>query len=194
MRTKGQLKCFHCGVWFHPHPRNRHHQRYCAKPECRAASKRASQRKWCRKNPDYFRGPENVQRVRQWRAAHPGYWQRGAAEASCVTPDALQDILMSQGFDRESVTLFRHCLQAEFSQPLQDVLSAQQSAIVGLVSFFSGEALQDDIVRILMNCYERGQRIGGMVPWMHKQEIADERKRTDRAPAAAPGTPAVQLG
>jgi hypothetical protein len=39
----------------------------------------------------------------------------------------------------------------------------------------SGEPLQEDIARVLTACYERGQRIGGIVPWMHKQEVKHER-------------------
>lgn len=193
MSTKGQLKCCHCGIWFRPHPRNVNRQRFCSKAECRAASKKASQQKWTRNNPDYFRGNVHVRRVRDWRRKHPGYWKAQEGGALAGPSDALQDILMSQGFGSEEVKLFRNCLRDEFSRPLQDILIAQQSALVGLVSMVSGEALQDNIALILTSCYERGQRIGGMVPWMHKQESADERTRTDRAPAAAPGAPAVQL-
>jgi hypothetical protein len=36
-------KCKCCHKLFRPDPRNRHHQRYCAAPRCRAASKAASQ-------------------------------------------------------------------------------------------------------------------------------------------------------
>jgi len=64
----------------------------------------------------------------------------------------------------------------------------------GLASMITGEPLQEDIDRVLTTCYERGQRIGGMVPWMHPQEVKDERKRADCAATAATGTPAVQLG
>jgi len=67
-------KCLHCGVFFRPDPRNVTRQKYCSTPGCRKASKAASQRRWLDKpeNRDYFRGPENVRRVREWRAAHPG--------------------------------------------------------------------------------------------------------------------------
>ena len=39
-------KCKCCHKLFRPDPRNRHHQRYCAAPSCRAASKAASQARW----------------------------------------------------------------------------------------------------------------------------------------------------
>jgi hypothetical protein len=41
-----------CKCWlklFRPDPRNRHHQRYCSVPACRAASKAASQARWLAK-------------------------------------------------------------------------------------------------------------------------------------------------
>ena len=194
MGTHGQRRCCHCAVWFRPHSRNLYHQRYCSGPECQVVSKRESQRKWRRKNPGYFRGAIHVERVRGWRRKHPGYWKaKGVAEA-CGPPDALQDLLTRQGFDCEGVTVFRNCLSAEISRPLQDVLAAQQSALVGLAAMISGEPLQEDIARVLTACYERGQRIGGRVPWMLPQEVKHERTRADRAAAAATGSPALQLG
>ena len=46
-------------------------------PECRKASKTASQKRWLQKpeNQDYFCGPENVKRVQLWREDNPGYWR-----------------------------------------------------------------------------------------------------------------------
>jgi hypothetical protein len=161
------------------------------KPDCRAASKQASQQKWCRKNPGYFRGDQYVRKTQCWRRKHPRYWKRKGAEEERAPPDALQDLLTAQGFAREDVTVFRNCLSAEISRPLQDVISAQQHALTGLASMISGEALQENIARVLTACYERGQRIGGKVPWMQPQEVNDERTRTDRAAPAATHSPAV---
>ena len=78
MTTRRRRKCRHCGQLFRPDPRNLRHQRYCSAKECRRASKAASQRRWLAKaeNRDYFRGPEQVARVRTWRAVHPGYGRK----------------------------------------------------------------------------------------------------------------------
>ena len=78
MTTRRRRKCRHCGQLFRPDPRNLRHQRYCSAKECRRASKAASQGRWLAKaeNRDYFRGPEQVARVRTWRAAHPGYGRK----------------------------------------------------------------------------------------------------------------------
>ncbi len=194
MSTTGLRRCCHCGSWFTPHPRNAYHQRFCAKPGCRAASKGASQRKWCRKNPRYFRGEHHVNRVRAWRQEHPGYWKRQGAREGLPEGGALQDVLSSQPIDEQLVKVLRDRLSEEIARPLQDVLIAQQHALVGITCMITGGALQDDIARVLTSCYERGQRIGGIVPWMRRQEVSDERAGTDHASATATHPIAVQLG
>lgn len=193
MGTSGLRKCCHCGTWFKPHPRNAKLQRYCLDLACRTASKRASQQKWRHKNPEHFLGIEHVQRVQDWRRKHPGYWKSKGAVEPCGPPDALQDLLILQGFDHQGVSIFRNCLSAEISRPLQDLLIAQQHALVGLAAMISGEALQDSIAHVLTACYERGQRIGGKVPWMRPQEVKHERSSTDSAATATPHSPALQL-
>jgi hypothetical protein len=135
-----------------------------------------------------------VKRVRAWRLKHPGYWKVKGAVEVCGPPDALQDLLAAQGFGHKDVKVFRNCLSEEISRPLQDVLIAQQHALVGLAAMMTGEPLQEDIARVLTTCYERGQRIGGIVPWMQPQEVKHERTRADYAAAATTGSPAVQLG
>ena len=79
MTKRRRRKCLNCGRLFRPDPRNLRHQRYCAEPACRKASKAASQARWLAKpqNEGYFRSPEHVARVRDWRAANPGYGRRG---------------------------------------------------------------------------------------------------------------------
>ena len=82
MKQRRKRRCRHCGEPFQPDRRNLRHQRYCAQLACRKESHAASQRRWLEKpeNRDYFRGPAHVQRVRAWRAAHPGYWRRTATQ------------------------------------------------------------------------------------------------------------------
>ena len=86
MKQHRQRKCRHCGELFRPDPRNLRHQRYCGKAACRKASKAASQRRWLAKaqNRDDFRGAANVERVRAWRAAHPGYRRRPGTRSTTV--------------------------------------------------------------------------------------------------------------
>ena len=67
---KRQCQC--CKDFFFPDYRNLNRQHFCGKPECRQASKSASQKRWLKKNPDYFKGSEHVERVREWRRVNPG--------------------------------------------------------------------------------------------------------------------------
>ena len=87
-------KCPNCNKLYFPDARNRKKQKYCSKPKCRKASKKASQEKWLNKpqNQDYFRCSANVERVMQWREQNPGYRKRKAENGKNV----LQDHLIAQ--------------------------------------------------------------------------------------------------
>ena len=85
-------KCHNCKTLFVPNLRKKGQHFYCKKDECRKASKAASQKKWLNKpeNRDYFCGPDNVKRVKEWRKKNPGYWKRSKRTV------ALQDLLSGQ--------------------------------------------------------------------------------------------------
>ena len=102
MSSPSSCKCLHCREFFVPCSNNRRTQRYCPKAECRKASKIAAQAKWLNKpqNRCYFRGPENVERVRRWREHHPGYWRKKRPPA-----DALQDLALIKLSQSQPVTL-----------------------------------------------------------------------------------------
>ena len=117
MTATRRRKCRHCKQLYEPDPRNCYHQRYCAQPACRQASKAISQQRWraSPKGRDYFRGSANLLRVRVWRQAHPGYWRRRrkksrplqdhwlpqtlvpAEDKSTLNARALQDVILTQG-------------------------------------------------------------------------------------------------
>lgn len=153
----GRRKCQYCGKFFAPDPRNRYHQVACGRPECRSARKREAQRRWLArpKNRDYFRGPENVARVRRWRECHPSYWRRCKRRKG---PSTLQDVLNPQPAEEEQV---KPELEAD---ALQDVLSAQHPLVVGLISNLFDHGLQDDIARTTRALIDRGCRILGPRP------------------------------
>lgn len=92
-------KCLCCQEKFHPDARNRRHQQFCSKDDCRKASKAARQARWLAKpeNRDYYRDSANCERVRLWRLAHPGYSRRKTTSA----PLALQDVLNPQPAENE---------------------------------------------------------------------------------------------
>ena len=94
MGIRKRKRCRKCKRLFIPDHRNRERQKYCKAPDCRMASKAFSQKKWLQKpeNKNYFKGPENTQRVKEWRKRNPGYWTR----SSINKEDALQDLLTVQ--------------------------------------------------------------------------------------------------
>src|SRR5215467_11620631 len=134
-RPLTKRKCKHCQTFFTPDPRCARRQRYCAQPACRQASKAASQHRWLQKpgNRDYFTGPAHVERVRQWRRAHPGYWRRQGAR----TPNALQEDLTPQELQPQPLD------EGLMPHALQDVFFLQPTVVVGLIAHFTGLTLQE---------------------------------------------------
>ena len=123
-------KCKHCQTFFDPDPRNVGRQHYCAQPPCRQASKAASQRRWLHKpdNRHYFSGPTNVERVRQWRHNHPGYWRRKAPQGHAV-------------FQAPCIPhqLETHKVQEHVVRPaLQDSFCMQPAMVVGFIAPLTG--------------------------------------------------------
>ena len=140
---------------FAPDYRNGYHQRYCARPECRQASRVATQRKWRRQpeNRDHFRGPDEVRRVQQWRRDHPDYWKQKSSPNSDI-----------QAADRKQINLGQKSCNTSPppGSPLQDVCLAQNPAFVGLISLVTGSTLQDDIAATTRQLLLRGQNILGL--------------------------------
>lgn len=156
MSSKSTFKCLHCNDEHRCDPRNRGRQHYCGKPDCRRASKAASQRQWVARseNQNYFRGADHCERVRQWRLVHPGYWRnkRSAPES------ALQDPLIAQVAENETVE------PPVISHALQDIWFSQPALLVGLISVVTGHALQEDIAASARSFLNRGRDILRMVP------------------------------
>lgn len=146
-----KIKCRNCNKLFKPEPRNAKRQRYCCKPECRKASKAASQRRWLQKpeNRNYFRGPDNVKRVREWRKANPGYQRRQSA----ASQNALQDSLNAKPPENNrNITSSGETP----SDALQDILAAQPFVLIGLLSNLTGLVLQDDIAMTMGRMQQLG--------------------------------------
>ena len=173
------------GEWFIPDRRNYPHQHFCGKVECRQASKKASQKKWLAKNPDYFRdGPgksTNLERVRAWRARNPNYWQRekrfqksrtqGAntknAPATWKTCDLAVSIAEksrpSSNFTLQDLLAVQLTEKSSvpaqnIETPLQDLLIKHHFVLEGLTSHLFGDALQDPARSALDLCYDMGRK------------------------------------
>jgi hypothetical protein len=168
-------KCRNCRTSFRPDSRNAWHQQYCKKPECRKASKAASQRRWLAKeeNRDHFRGPLNVQRVQEWRREHPGYWRPKPPEV-----EPLQDLIskkpMGNPWVEASLEESAPDLLSEKSpeiptvepvspktpeRPLQDLVFSQQAVLIGLISQMIGSALQDHVALTAQRLQQLGTDI-----------------------------------
>lgn len=183
MRVIKERKCSCCGELYEPDRRNAWHQRHCCKEGCRKASKAASQHRWLRKagNRDYFRSVENVARVKEWRAAHPGYWRRKAGG------DALQEVKGGQCAEMTKEIGIFGKLSTERSSALQEVKDAQHLVLIGLIAQMTGATLQDDIALVGRNLLRLGQDVVNGVP------AHDSKAITLPGPVPA-GAKAVQLG
>lgn len=156
MQKPKRCKCLCCKAVFRPDPRTAKRQKFCSKPDCRAASKRTSQRRWATKpeNRDHFQGPVHVERVRAWRQAHPGYWKRSRRSRRCT----LQDECGSQEPDKQSdKTKNTTCT-------LQEEIFLQPAFFVGFISHAIGSTLQDEIAESALRMQTRGLDILGRVP------------------------------
>jgi len=178
MANKEQSKCLCCGDIFTVDVRNRGRQKYCTKRACRAAGKAARQRRWLGQpeNRDYFRGPVHVERVRAWRAGHPGYWRAHRRDPGI----ALQDALVTQVIEPADK------IEDLSALALQDALSAQGPVLIGLIAHLSDSTLQDDIASTARGLLQLGQDI-----LARKMSDAGEKGAAPRAAAA--GADAVQL-
>jgi ribosomal protein S27AE len=174
-------KCRHCGRLFAPDHRNQGRQYYCSAPECRRASKFASQHKWLRKteNLAHFRGETEVRRVQEWRQEHPGYWKKKAPASNGTRPVDPQAVKPGQ----ESCNACGGC-----GGTLQDVCLAKNPLFVGLLSAITGSTLQDDMAKTIENLVIRGRKILGLrLPEKHDSRIGPDydRQTFNKAQVAA---------
>lgn len=150
-----RCKCLHCKQFFVPDYRNRGRQKYCSAAECQSVSKRCSQERWLARpeNRDYFRGPDQVKRVQQWRAGHPGYWKRPPRRPRRTLQETCS----------EQVPVQQELLPAQAPQvsrpALQELCEVKTPLLVGLIAHFTDTALQEDIVAYTRRLIARGQDI-----------------------------------
>ena len=129
-RPLRQRTCKPCQTCFDPHPRSAGRQRSCSTPACRHASTATSQRRWLHQpaHRDDFTGPPQVERVRQWRKAHPGSWRRHAARPA----EAFQDAFTPPPFAPQP--------EANDGKPeaFQDAVCTPPAVVVGLLAHCTG--------------------------------------------------------
>lgn len=170
MARKGERKCLCCGRLFVPDRRSRTRQRFCVTARCQRASKAASQASWLSRpaNRGYFRDPVHLERVRQWRAAHPGYAQRGRRARL-----ALQDPLLAQVVEPTQESVDRGV------PALQDFWNAPAPVLAGLIAHLFELTLQDDMAATARHLVQRGQDL------ILRRADQDDHTRGAPAPASA---------
>lgn len=153
--SRSRRKCRCCRDLFMADYRNGRRQHYCSKPECRRASKAASQRAWLSQpeNQSYFRGAENTRRVQEWRKEHPSYWKRKRPRSGS-----------SQPIDNEPLNPEQTSCNVppQSSRTLQDICLSQDPAFIGLISMVTGSTLQEDIVSTARHLVAKGRDILGL--------------------------------
>lgn len=150
MSQRKRRACKNCGRLYYPDPRNRRHQRYCSRPACRKASKVAGHLRWRQsaKGRDYFRGSDNVKRVRLWRDDNPGYWKRWRRRNTALQDHSPLQVFLAVA-DRAKDAL----------PALQDFISQQVAIQLGLAAKVLQRPLQDDIDRDVGRLILAGRRI-----------------------------------
>jgi hypothetical protein len=183
MKGSARRKCLCCKEYYRPDQRNLRHQRYCSKPECRKASKAQSQLRWLQRaeNQNYFRGPENSRRVKEWRKRNPGYWRK--SETPVQLP--LQEVC------QEQVALYEGVNSEKTLDALQEVSLMQPAVVVGLISMMTGNSLQEDIVATARVLIRKGQDILESYPGCETTRFNDENQTSSLSKAAAPSATSV---
>lgn len=176
-------RCLHCSVLFRPDPRNVRHQSYCSHPECRKASKAASQHRWRQKeeNRHYFQGPDHVRRVQEWRRLHPGYWRPKMSPNN----DALQEPLNEKPMENQCID------DACPNHPLQDFLNPQAVVLIGLIAHITGSLLQEDIAHAARRLQQLGDDILNRSTPNNGGNY--DRKTTALCPSGPKGPQTIQL-
>ena len=145
LRTKTR-SCAHCGQRFTINPRLGKRHRFCSRPQCAKASHATARKKWLRRNggKSYYLGPQNTDRVYDWRRQHPRYWKKTGR---------------SKWVRRGEFELTK-ALAAELRYvSLQDTIDTRLALEIGLISRVSGASLQDTIAKEIHRLTLRGYAI-----------------------------------
>jgi hypothetical protein len=174
-------ECKFCKVEFTPNYRNGSRQRFCCKTgECRAASKAASQKAWLSKpeNRNHFHGSDHVKRVQDWR--------RKKKAAAMLAPETKKDVLQDDCPDNSLQ------IQADALPPGQVLLQddwMQHPVIIGMIAWFTGSVLQEDIAKTMRRVHILGLDILNNPKGGHHVH-----ETTGKPLSHAQGSQPVQLG
>ena len=136
MPDAGKRPCCICRRWFRPDPRIGSRQRACRNPECQAARRVQTQRKWRESRPDYFTARRIRERGEQDRPPEP---LRLPPPLSRLPWDIAQDEFGVQGAD------FIGILGTVLLRVAQDQFTGYSADNTGLAGTLRRKATQDQI-------------------------------------------------
>lgn len=154
---------------FIPEPRAAGRQKFCRRPACRETSHAISQERWLKnkKGRAYHTGPVAVSRVQDWRKEHPQYWRRGASAVAAV-----------ERRPRHLLSVVEKYFRRDSCDALQDSWPPQVVALVGLIAWLRGDALQDTIAADIDEIMVAGNDLllatGAATPNRKPQTISNE--------------------
>lgn len=112
---------------------------------------------------DWWRGEWNVERVRDWRAQHPGYWKRWRRKKAIALQIAMNPI-QTTAAKVDASPAVADCATNRVSE----LLKMQSPVVVGLIAQMygtgSGVALQDAIAQVATRLFEKGRAVIGQQP------------------------------
>ena len=154
--------CLNCKRLFDPDYRHCHDQFYCRKPACKKARQAASLRRWRERpeNHDFWRERWNIERVQEWRAAHPEYWKRVKRKQGAGRGVALQNAMMTAQVSDDKLDSGGVLSDCVTKRVLVD-MKAQDPVLVGLIAQLTGDTLQNAIYQTTARLYEKGQAVMG---------------------------------
>lgn len=97
-----------------------------------------------------------MERVREWRLAHPGYWKRRSKEEEAP----LQNAMKLPGIadpPADSVGLDGECATKRIAALLRE----QSPVVVGLIVQMTGCTLQNAILEVAEKLFEKGRAVMG---------------------------------
>lgn len=158
MPTEALPKCLNCNRSFTPDCRHRLEQRYCGKRQCQRVRRQANLESWRKKpeNEGYWRGEWNVERVREWRALHPGYWKKQRRKKAVALQNSIK-ITQETPKELEKSDLVVNCA----TKPDGTLLEQQSPVVVGLIAHLTGSTLQNAIGEMTLRLFETGRAVMG---------------------------------
>lgn len=158
----GKKFCPFCHIFFTPHPKVGDRQICCGRESCKRQRKKAADRKWRRKNPDYFKGRYQIS-TKPWLLKHPHYLRdyrrRKRENAPFVRPPQIETCRKTwPGLQdkktptkralpadiQDELTLAKTMLKPQFSTDIQDKLTLVNS--INYLLFYFINDIQDALM------------------------------------------------